>query len=265
MLVYNFGSMKRCIPAQATLGLAILIATIISPAAAQQRSAAEVESGKQLFTLHCQPCHGPEGDLVPGVDMRKGQFKRVSTDEEISRVILNGLPGTAMPPTNLPENSRAAVVAYIRSMHDAGTLTAGAGDAARGQAIFDGAGGCLNCHRVSGKGSRKGPDLSDIGALRNAATLERSMLDPNDTVLPQHRMLRAVTKSGTVITGMRLNEDTHTIQLIDENERLVSLSKSDLREYTVAKTSPMPSYQGKLTPQQVSDVVTYLLSLKGLP
>ncbi len=78
-------------------------------------------------------------------------------------------------------------------------------------------------------------------------------------------MIHAVTKNGTAISGMRLNEDTHTVQLIDENGRLVSLSKSDLREYTVLKTTPMPSYQGKLTPQEIADVVGYLISLKGLP
>jgi putative heme-binding domain-containing protein len=141
----------------------------------------------------------------------------------------------------------------------------GAGDAGRGQALFEGKGGCLGCHRVAGKGSRKGPDLNDVGAVRNAASLERSLLDPNETILPQHRYVHAVTKSGATITGLRLNEDTHTVQLIDENERLVSLSKSDLREYTLLKTSPMPSYQGRLTPQEIADLVTYLFTLKGLP
>ena len=39
-----------------------------------------------------------------------------------------------------------------------------AGDAARGKAIFESSkGNCLSCHRVSGTGSRFGPDLSTIG------------------------------------------------------------------------------------------------------
>ncbi|HLG98730.1 MAG TPA: c-type cytochrome [Bryobacteraceae bacterium] len=237
------------------------------PAAGQQRrySAAEVAEGKQLFSVQCQPCHGPNGDLVAGVDMRKGQFKRASTDEEISRIIANGVPGTGMPPFSLPDNSRTALVAYIRSLHESGSAGAVAGDAQHGREIFEGKGGCIGCHRVAGRGARKGPDLSEIGALRNAAALERSLVTPGETILPQERMVRAVTKNGTVITGMRLNEDTHTVQLLDQNERLVSLLKSDLREYTVEKTSPMPSYQDKLTPQEIGDVVAYLLSLKGLP
>ncbi len=241
-------------------------AVLAVPLAAQQRSysAAEIASGKQLFNVQCQPCHGPNGDQVTGIDMRKGEFKRVSTDDEISGVILNGIPGTGMPPFSLPDASRTALVAYIRSLHETGTRAA-AGDAERGREIFEGKGECLNCHRVEGRGSRKGPDLSDIGASRNAAALERSILDPSDAIPPQQRLVRAVTKTGTVIGGLRLNEDTHSVQLIDDSGRLVSLSKSDLREYTLLKTTPMPSYQEKLSQQEIADLVSYLVSLKGLP
>ena len=262
MLVYNFASMKRSIHALAALSAAALL---IVPLAGQRNySPADVATGKQLFTVQCQPCHGPNGDMVTGVDMRKGEFKRASTDEEISRIILNGVPGTGMPPFSLPDASRTALVAYIRSLHETGAR-AGGGDAHRGQEIFEGKGECLNCHRVNGKGSRKAPDLSDIGAIRNAAALEHSLLNPGDAISPQQRMIRAVEKNGAVITGMRLNEDTHTLQLIDDSGRLVSVSKSDLREYTLLKTTPMPSYQGKLAQQEIADVVAYLTSLKGLP
>ena len=75
--------------------------------------------------------------------------------------------------------------------------------------------------------------------------------------------MRAVTRAGKVISGRRLNEDTYTVQLIDEQEHLVSLAKADLREYTVIKTSPMPSYRDKLTSKDLADLVSYLLSLKG--
>ena len=82
-------------------------------------------------------------------------------------------------------------------------------------------------------------------------------------MLPVNRSVRAVTRDGKVITGRRLNEDTYTVQLIDPTERLVSLSKSDLREYTVVKTSPMPSYKNELSSGELDDVVAYLRTLKG--
>jgi cytochrome c1 len=65
-----------------------------------------------------------------------------------------------------------------------------------------------------------------------------------------------------VISGRRLNEDTYTLQLIDEQERLRSLTKADLREYTVLTTSPMPPYKD-LTADELADLIAYLLSLRG--
>jgi cytochrome c oxidase cbb3-type subunit III len=234
---------------------ALLLVTVLAPLGAQ-------DAGLQLYRANCYVCHGENGDQVTGVNFRAG-IRRASTDEEVSRIISGGIPGTGMPPTNLTEPQRRALVAYLRSMN---ATTGGGklpGDAARGMAIFDGKGGCISCHRANGTGSYFGPDLSDIGATRQEAYLERSILEPNETIAPQNRLVRAVTKQGATITGRRLNEDTHTLQLVDEKDRLISLSKSDLREFTLLKTSTMPSYQAKLSPQEVADVVSYLLSLKG--
>jgi putative heme-binding domain-containing protein len=241
---------------KSALAMALLISAL--PAAGQN-----VDAGGQLYRAHCFVCHGQEGESIPGVSFRSGQYRRASTDEEISRIILGGIPGTGMPPTNLNADERRNLVAYLRSMHSTGAGAKGQGDAARGAAIFEGQGGCLNCHRVAGRGSRLGPDLTDIGSLRNAAYLEKALIDPNDTIAPANRFIKAVTKEGATVTGRRLNEDTHTIQLIDDKERLVSLQKSDLREITLVKTSPMPSYREKLSAQELTDVVSYLLSLKG--
>ena len=82
-------------------------------------------------------------------------------------------------------------------------------------------------------------------------------------MFPINRPVRAVTRDGKVINGRRLNEDTYTVQLVDDQERLVSLVKHDLREYTILTVSPMPSYRYTLTDAELADVVAYLLSLKG--
>jgi cytochrome c oxidase cbb3-type subunit III len=73
-----------------------------------------------------------------------------------------------------------------------------------------------------------------------------------------------VTKDGKIISGRRLNEDTYTVQLIDDQEHLVSLTKADLREFTVLKATPMPSYKDKFSAQELADLEAYLLSLKGV-
>ena len=82
-------------------------------------------------------------------------------------------------------------------------------------------------------------------------------------MMPINRPVRVVTKDGTVINGRRLNEDTYSVQLIDDRERLHSLVKADLREFTISTTSPMPSYKDKLSDEEIADVLAYLLSLKG--
>jgi cytochrome c oxidase cbb3-type subunit III len=232
------------------------------PLAGQQRYlSSDVENGSRLYRSNCFACHGPDGNSIPGVDFRRGLFKRASSDDDLLRVIANGVPGTAMPPTAMNDSARLALVAYIRSMQESAK---GSGDAAHGRALLEGKGGCLACHRVNGKGSRLGPDLSEVGAIRAAAYLERSIVAPAESIPPEYRFVRIVTHEGTVITGRRLNEDTHTIQLIDTGERLRSFLKSDLREYTLLTTTTMPSYQDKFNSTELTDLVTYLLTLKGL-
>jgi len=245
---------------------ALIFLTSIATLGAQGRavpySQTEVETGFSLYNTNCITCHGSNGDSVSGVSLRSGQFRRVSTDAELNRLIQTGIPGTAMPPGRYGTADLAALVAYIRSMRDFDTRPA-RGDAARGQTLFEGKGGCASCHRVNGKGSRVAPDLSDIGAVRAPEAIERAMIDSSSAMLPINRSIRAVTRGGKVITGRRLNEDTYSVQIIDSEERLVSLPKSDLREYTVLKTSTMPSFKNTLSPAELDDVVTYLRTLKG--
>lgn len=224
-----------------------------------------MQDGATLFRDNCARCHGTDGAGISGVDFRTGQFRRVTTDDDLLRLIASGIEGTAMPPTNLPDAARRSLVTYLRSMRNTVTAAPGAGNPDRGRAVFEGASGCLQCHRVAGRGSRVGPNLSEIGSIRRAPDLEKSILDPNAAILATNRYVQATLKNGTSVTGRRLNEDSESIQLIDQRERLVSLLKSDLREYSIMKTSPMPSFQGKLSPQDVADVVAYLLTLKGTP
>ena len=230
---------------------------------AGQYPQSDVENGFRLYGAHCSTCHGADGDSVAGVNLRRGQFRRATSDADLTRIINTGIPGTAMPPSRFVSADLAGLVAYIRSMRDFDTRAVALGDAARGEALFAGKGGCASCHRVNGNGSRVAPDLSDIGAIRAPDSLQQSVLDPNTFVLPINRYVRAVTRDGRVINGRRLNEDTYTVQLIDEQERLVSLDKAGLREYAVLTTSSMPSYKDKLTSEEVSDLVAYLHTLKG--
>jgi formylglycine-generating enzyme required for sulfatase activity len=65
-----------------------------------------------------------------------------------------------------------------------------------------------------------------------------------------------------VLSGIRVNEDTFTIQLRDTTNRLYSLKKSDLEELHKLDGSVMPTYEKMLSRFDIDNVVSYLASLK---
>lgn len=225
---------------------------------------ADIQYGAKIFGGQCTVCHGGNGDGVAGVDMKANRFKKASSDYELMEVITNGVTGTGMPPFKFSQPELTAVIAYIRNMRTFDAKDVLIGDAARGRAVFEGKGECTKCHRVNGKGPRVAPDLSDVGALRTPDDLRRAIIEPEVDIRYANRFIRAVTKDGKVINGRRMNEDTYTVQVIDEQEKLVSLVKADLREYGLVRRTGMPSYRDKLANTEVADLLAYLLTLKGL-
>jgi putative heme-binding domain-containing protein len=221
----------------------------------------EIDAGSRLYGTQCATCHGPNGDQVSGIDLRRGQFRRAASDDDLAQVIRTGTPG-GMPPFALSPAELTGVLAFIRAGFDVTGEAVKVGDAARGKIVFDGKGNCGACHRVRGRGPRVAPDLSDIGASRTPAALQRSLRDPSGAMLPINRPVRVVMRDGRAINGRRLNEDTYTVQIIDDRERLMSLSKSDIRNLEVSTVSTMPSYASTLTPDEQADLVAYLLSLR---
>lgn len=243
-----------------------VLAVTSTLAAQHSYSPADIEDGGRLYQANCARCHGPDGDVVAGINLARGQFRRVTTDDEIAGAIIRGVAGTGMPPSNFSEAEAGTIVAYLRSLStSAAQGSALAGDARRGKDLFEGRGQCLTCHSVNGRGSRLGPDLSDVGAVRRAVEIDRAIVDPNAEVLADNRFVRAVTTDGTTVRGRLLNQDLFTLQLLDANERLVSLDKSALRSSEILKDSVMPSYKTSLSGQEVADLVGYLRTLKGQP
>jgi putative heme-binding domain-containing protein len=246
------------------LVVVLMIGTL--PATQQDHVPNDFGDGRQLFIANCAACHGPDGDSVAGVDLGHGKFKRASSDDDLVQIIGAGIPGTSMPAfsKDLSELEIRAIISYFHYMAATAYSTSAPGDAVQGRAIFEGKGECLSCHRVKDKGSRLGPDLTEIGAVRRMVELERSLLEPDAEILPPNRFVRLVTRQGATITGRLLNQDTFTVQIIDSQERLLSLPKSSLKKYTFTEKSPMPSYQDRLNPGELADLVSYLVSLKGI-
>lgn len=136
----------------------------------------EVAEGGRLYAANCASCHGAKGNTLPNAEVMTGKFKRATSDDDLSKLVRNGIPNSAMvAERNLTDMQSAQIVAYLRSMALPGAVAVAtpvpalpAGDAVRGKALFEGAakGNCLSCHRVGSNGSGFGPDLSSIGAPR---------------------------------------------------------------------------------------------------
>ena len=141
-------------------------------------------------------------------------------------------------------------------------LSAQGGDAAKGKALVASS-GCLNCHRIGDTGTRVGPNLSDIGGRRTAERLQRSIVAPDEEVLPENRYVSVVLKDGSTVRGRLLNHDALSVQLIDPNEQLRSFQTAEIRGYTILTKGLMPSFESKLSADRMADVVAYLGSLKA--
>ena len=153
------------------------------------------------------------------------------------------------------------IVAFVRSLSGSGVAKPVIGDALHGEELFRQK-GCIGCHLVRGEGGVKGPDLSVIGSQRSAAYLRDSILDANRDVSPEFWVAKMITRDGASHSGFILNQDTYTVQILDFSRGLQTFTRSDLRDFGIDRSSIMPAYKGKLSGEEVNDLVSYLLSLK---
>ncbi|MDA1371712.1 MAG: c-type cytochrome [Proteobacteria bacterium] len=241
---------------------------VIQPSMAQDTgdhtySSEAILAGLGVYNRQCALCHGPNGSSIDGINLSQGVFRTVVTDDDLRAVIADGSAAGRMPSFLLSTDEMIGIVAYIRAGFDPeGIGASGIGDPARGKLLFEGKGECADCHRVNGVGPRTAPDLSNIGAIRSPTSLQRNIVDPATALLPINRPVRLVTRNEETILGRRLNEDSYSVQIIDSNEKLRSVRKSDLVTYEIGDA---PSKQPTtLASDEVADVVAYLLTLRGL-
>jgi cytochrome c oxidase cbb3-type subunit III len=204
------------------------------------------------------------------------KLPRAPDDAALAQVISLGIPGTQMPGTRMTADENRQLVAYIRRLGRSQAVQV-PGNRANGELLFWYKGNCGRCHAVGPRGGRIGPDLTEIGTKRGAEHLRESLLDPEaeipETFAVYRRVIfmpdnflqvRVVTRDGRPITGIRMNEDTFTIQIRDYSDRLYSFRKEDLREFHKDwGKSPMPSYRGAFSDSEIQDVIAYLVSLEG--
>jgi putative heme-binding domain-containing protein len=170
----------------------------------------------------------------------------------------------------LDERELKQVSAYVRSLGrtEAASLP---GDPLKGKVLFE-KGDCAKCHTVRGQGGTLGPALTDIGARRGPSYLRQALHDPGSTQpldsngFVQFLVVQAVTHDGRIVRGLRINEDTFTIQIRDADNRIHSFQKRDLMEVKrELGGSLMPSFGATISPADLDDLIAYLASLRGEP
>jgi cytochrome c oxidase cbb3-type subunit III len=264
----------------------ICFALVLAAAATGQETnpfagdAKAARAGESQFRANCAFCHGlgARGG-GRGPDLTRAQKKHGRTDADLFRTINEGIPGTAMPQNGTTSQGVGMtadeiwqVITYIRSVEKKSTLYSEA-EAARGDKLFHGAAGCSTCHMVSGKGGRLGPDLSNVATARSTDSLIESVRNPsqhlatglieNTKEFPQeYETVSIETADGQSFTGVTLNEDNFSVQMMDTQQQIHLFEKDRLKSYKKSRESIMPAYDEKiLSDADLHNVLAYLFQV----
>jgi putative heme-binding domain-containing protein len=239
----------------AVLGVLALSAAVVKLPAGR----ADLAAGKKLYENQCALCHGQTGEGGRGPVLAKPRLTRAADDEALVRVIEHGIGGTEMPGAHsMSERDIRQTAAYVRTLGRV-ALKPVPGNVARGGELYRTKGGCAGCHDTG----FTAPDLKGVGSRRSAVFLREALLTPESAVPDGYLVITAVPKSGAAANGVRVNEDSFSIQIRDASGKVHSFWKSELAELRKQQgKSTMPSYKGTLSDDELTDVVAYLASLK---
>src|SRR5438105_12183927 len=132
----------------------------------------QVAHGEQVFRSNCSFCHGSDargGETGPNL-VRAQVVLADQHGELITPIVQNGIPAQGMPKLSLSAADIEAIAAWLHSqpLSDRGapgTLDILVGNAREGEAYFNGAGRCTQCHSTTG-------DLAGIGSKYDPKTIQ---------------------------------------------------------------------------------------------
>jgi cytochrome c oxidase cbb3-type subunit 3 len=233
-------------------------------AAMAAQSTAELDRGQKLYDSHCSLCHGQTGGGGKGPNLAQPTLRHAPTADRLAEVIKQGLPGTEMPGAwQLTDREAMQVALYVRSLGRTAIVKL-PGDPTRGRALYESKGGCASCHIVQGAGNSLGPELTEIGARRSPDYLREALVKPSAIVPEAFLVVRVTSRDGKTTRGIRVNEDTFTIQLRDASNRFYSFRKSQLAKVEKQfNQSFMPSFESAFTAAELDDLIAYMASLRG--
>ena len=164
---------------------------------------------------------------------------------------------------------KTALTDYQKSLEEKDPLAKWApalagGDAKNGFKIFQShaAAQCMRCHRHEPghtEGGEAGPNLMGVALRLNAKGLLESIIAPNAQISPGFGIATLNLNDGTSKAGFVL-ADTKSHFDLKEGETTWRIQKSDLKEMPTL-TSAMLPMENILKPQEVRDLVAWLLTL----
>jgi mono/diheme cytochrome c family protein len=231
-----------------------------------------VERGGHLFAANCGRCHGLTAKgTTRGPDLIRSVL--VLDDEKgilISPVIRNGRTDKGMPKPNLTEPQISDIVAWIHAQTYAADhrttfefLNVVTGDPKKGEAYFNGAGGCSSCHSVTG-------DLAGIGSRYDPHDLQGHWLQPR--TFGRGGRGGAAGKGATTVTVTLRSGQTYTGTLDKIDDFNVALHDAsgdyhsfDLDGAKVEIHDPLKAHTDllrKYTDADIHNVTAYLVTIK---
>jgi putative heme-binding domain-containing protein len=225
-----------------------------------RNDAQAVAAGGELFQIHCAACHGAKGEGGSGPDLSRGGYGVGDRDEDLHAIVMRGrdvMPGFRR---TLGEENVWRVVTFLRTF--SGRESAAAiGDAAAGERLFWGRGGCGQCHRVGANGASSGPNLTEIGVRRGEPHLRESIVNPGADVPRDYNVVAVVTADGKTIEGIQRHYDTFSAHFLDLQSNFHSYLRSEVKDMTRSQKSLMPAYKGMFSEAELNDLVAYLSGL----
>ena len=224
-----------------------------------------LQQGRALFRSNCAFCHGMTATGGRGPNLVSAPLTHGEADDSIKRVIQIGVPGTTMPAfSDFTPDELGHLVEYIRSLQKGSVRREHVpGDPGMGKQVYDN-NGCAGCHRIGAQGSVFGPNLNRIGASRPVEYLRESITHPSADIPEAFEGVTVVARSGQRIQGIRINEDSFSIQLRDKAQKTRMFSKDELQSVAYEKKSLMPVYD-TLAAADLQNLVAYLTTLRGDP
>ena len=137
------------------------------------------------------------------------------------------------------------------------------GQTANGRAIHERV--CASCHRGRGIGHAVAPDLETV-AVKSAPELLVAILDPNREVASAYVGYTAVTRRGTVHSGLLSHESSTSVTLRRAEGLEETLNRRDLTTFESSGRSLMPEgLEESLSPSDVADLIAWIRGLADPP